>query len=78
MTRTKLLTYSGNSTCIGRSVQHTVLTGTGSLYCALKKNCVVFCFICVSVRVCFYFFLSFFFFVSGRLILIVAEHVQSR
>ena len=38
MTRTKLLTYSGNSTCIGRSVQHTVLTGTGSLYYALKKK----------------------------------------
>lgn len=78
MTRTKLLTYSGNSTCIGRSVQHTVLTGTGSLYCALKKKLCRFLFYLCECACVFLFLPLFFFFVSGRLILIVAEHVQSR
>ena len=76
MTRTKLLTYSGNSTCIGRSVQHTVLTGTGSLYSAHEKNYVVVLFyLCECACV---FISSFFVCVSGRLILIVTEHVQFR
>lgn len=75
MTRTKLLTYSGNSTCIGRSVQHTVLTGTGSLYCAHKKKLWPFLFYLCECACVFLFSV---FFVSGRLILIVAEHVQSR
>ena len=59
MTRTKLLTYSGNSTCIGRSVQHTVLTGTGSLYCAHKKNYVVVLFYLCECA-CVFLFLLFF------------------
>ena len=77
MTRTKLSTYSGNSTCIGRSVQYTVLTGTGSLYCAhKKKNYVVVLFYLCECACVFLFLL--FLCVSGRLILIVIEHVQSR